>query len=175
MSSIAESSVTPRPQSRGVCLRLTSLLVLILLWFAGPTLAGEAAPAAQDPALEARVNALAAELRCLVCQNQTIADSNAGLAVDLKNEIRDKMKQGESESQIVDFMVARYGDFVLYRPPFKLTTLFLWLGPMLLVLIGLAMLYRRLKAVSRHPQQDLSPADRERAARLLAADGKEAP
>ena len=148
---------------------------MLLLWFSGSALAAEAAPAAEDPALEARVNALAAELRCLVCQNQTIAESNAGLAVDLKNQVRERLRQGESESQIIDFMVARYGDFVLYRPPFKITTLFLWLGPFLLVLAGLAVLYRRLRSVSRQPDSELSPADRERAARLLAADGKEAP
>ena len=153
---------------------LPSLFVILVLGFAAPALGGEAAPAAEDPALEARVNALSNQLRCLVCQNQTIAESNAGLAVDLKNQVRERLQKGESESQIIDFMVARYGDFVLYRPPFKLTTLLLWLGPLLLVLAGLAVLYRRLKSVSREPQAELSEADRKRAARLLG-DGKETP
>ncbi len=148
---------------------------MVLVLCAGPLHAAEAAPAAEDPALEARVNALSAELRCLVCQNQTIAESNAGLAIDLKNQVRERLQKGESESQILDFMVARYGDFVLYRPPFKITTLLLWLGPLLLVLAGLAVLYRRLKSVNRQPQTELSPADRDRAARLLAADRKEVP
>ena len=76
---------------------------------------------------------LAAELRCLVCQNQTLADSNAPLAEDLRNQVREKMRRGASDSEIVDYMVARYGDFVLYRPPLKLTTLLLWFGPLLLL------------------------------------------
>jgi cytochrome c-type biogenesis protein CcmH len=150
-----------------------ALLFLFLLAFGSAALAGEAAPAAENPALEARVNALASELRCLVCQNQTIADSNASLAVDLKNQIREKLSDGESESQIIDFMVARYGDFVLYRPPLKATTVLLWLGPLLLVLAGLAVLYRRLQNVRAQPPVELSPAERERAARLLASDAKE--
>ena len=162
-------------RSRDLHAALASFIVMLVLAFAGPLLAGEAAPAAQDPALEARVNALSNQLRCLVCQNQTIAESNAGLAVDLKNQVRERLQKGESESQIIDFMVARYGDFVLYRPPFKMTTLILWLGPLLLVIGGLLVLYRRLKSVSRQPQTDLSAADRERAERLLAAGGKEAP
>src|SRR5207245_11469173 len=95
--------------------------------------AKEAAPAAADPALEQRVMTLAAELRCLVCQNQTLADSNAPLAEDLRNQVREKMRQGASDSEIVDYMVARYGDFVLYRPPVKATTLMLWFGPLLLL------------------------------------------
>jgi cytochrome c-type biogenesis protein CcmH len=94
---------------------------LLVLGLAGPAIAGEAAPAAEDPALEARVNALSTQLRCLVCQNQTIAESNAGLAVDLKNQVRERLQKGENESQIIDFMVARYGDFVLYKPPLKLS------------------------------------------------------
>ena len=138
--------------------------------------AGEAAPAAEDPALEKRVNALASELRCLVCQNQTIADSNAGLAIDLKNQVREKLKQGESETQIIDFMVARYGDFVLYRPPLRAATLMLWFGPILLLAAGLVVLYRRSRRAGAEAGQALSTADRERAARLLAADnGSEAP
>jgi cytochrome c-type biogenesis protein CcmH len=149
-------------------------VALLALAFAGPALAAEAATAAEDPALEARVNALSNQLRCLVCQNQTIAESNAGLAVDLKNQVRERLQKGESESQIIDFMVARYGDFVLYKPPVKMTTLLLWIGPLLLVLAGLAVLYRRLRNVSRQPQTELSPAERQRAARLLAG-GKEAP
>src|SRR5947207_8496933 len=84
---------------------------------------------AQDPPLERRVANLAHELRCLVCQNQTIADSNAPLAVDLRNQIREQMAGGKSDRDIVDFMVQRYGDFVLYRPPLKATTIVLWGGP----------------------------------------------
>jgi cytochrome c-type biogenesis protein CcmH len=153
-----------------------ALLLAFVLAFAGVAAAGEAAPAAENPALEKRVNAVASELRCLVCQNQTIADSTAGLAIDLKNQIRERMERGESDRQIVDFMVQRYGDFVLYRPPIKATTLLLWFGPLLLVIVGLLTLYRRLKAQASTEDPELSPAERERAARLLAADseGKQA-
>jgi cytochrome c-type biogenesis protein CcmH len=129
--------------------------------------AKEAAPAAADPALEQRVMTLAAELRCLVCQNQTIADSNAPLAEDLRNQVREKMRQGASDSQIIDFMVARYGDFVLYRPPVKATTLLLWFGPLLLLLAGLLVLLRRLRRRPA-PGPALTAAERERARKLLA-------
>jgi cytochrome c-type biogenesis protein CcmH/NrfF len=149
------------------------ILLVFLSALTASALGAEAAPAAENPALEARVNALASELRCLVCQNQTIADSNAALAIDLKNQIREKMQNGETDPQITDYMVARYGDFVLYRPPFKATTLLLWLGPLLLVLAGLIVLYRRLKNVSAQPPVELSPAEHERAARLLASDVKD--
>jgi len=83
---------------------------------------------------------IASELRCLVCQNQTVADSHAGLAEDLRREIRTQLEQGKSQAEIIDFMTARYGDFVLYRPPFKATTALLWLGPALLLLIALSTL-----------------------------------
>ena len=128
--------------------------------------AKEAAPAAADPALEQKVMALAAELRCLVCQNQTIADSTAPLAKDLRNQVREKMRQGASDSEIIDFMVARYGDFVLYRPPVKATTLLLWFGPLLLVAAGLLVLLRRLRRRPA-PEPELSAAERERARKLL--------
>jgi cytochrome c-type biogenesis protein CcmH len=145
------------------------LLVLFaaLAWL-GAAGAREAAPAAPDPALEARVMALAAELRCLVCQNQSLADSNAGLASDLRDQIRDKMRQGMSDREIVAFLVERYGDFVLYRPPLKATTVLLWFGPLLLLAAGLAVLFYRL--VRRRPADAprLAPADEERARALLA-------
>ena len=109
--------------------RLTALCVVILLWHAVPLRAAEAQPAAADPALEARVMAVAAELRCLVCQNQTIADSNADLAVDLRRQVREMLSQGKSEREVIEYMTARYGDFVRYRPPIKSSTALLWFGP----------------------------------------------
>ena len=112
-------------------------IALLLAACALPVLASEAQPVATDVALEKRVTALSAELRCLVCQNQTIADSNAPLAVDLRNQVREKLASGMSEGDIIDFMVARYGDFVLYRPPVKSATMLLWFGPPLLLLVGL--------------------------------------
>ncbi len=134
-----------------------SLLVLALL-------VGSAA--ADDPALDKRVAGLAHELRCLVCQNQTLADSNAPLAVDLRQQIRDQLKGGASERDVIDFMVARYGDFVLYRPPLKASTLALWIGPFLLLALGVFLLLRRLVR-RRAPELTLSEDERARAAKLL--------
>lgn len=122
--------------------------------------------AAEDPSLDRRVAELAHELRCLVCQNQTIADSNAPLAVDLRNQIREQLAAGKSERDVIDFMVARYGDFVLYRPPFKAATLALWLGPFLLLALGAWIFYRRV-ARRRTAGPQLSAADHARAAKLL--------
>jgi cytochrome c-type biogenesis protein CcmH len=121
---------------------------------------------AEDPNLEKRVTGLAHELRCLVCQNQTIADSNAPLAVDLRNQIREQLAAGKSESDVIDFMVARYGDFVLYRPPLKASTVFLWAGPFVFLLLGAFLLFRRVTRRSP-PEPQLSEADRARAAKLL--------
>jgi cytochrome c-type biogenesis protein CcmH len=99
----------------------------------------------EDPGVERRVTSLAHELRCLVCQNQTIADSNAPLAQDLRNQIREQLKAGKSERDVIDFMVARYGDFVLYRPPFKAATVALWAGPFVLLALGAWLLIRRVR------------------------------
>ncbi|NVD98000.1 cytochrome c-type biogenesis protein [Massilia sp. BJB1822] len=127
------------------------------------------APAQPEAQLEARVAALSAELRCLVCQNQTLADSQAELAVDLRRQIREQMRAGRSEAQVADFMVQRYGDFILYRPPFKASTLLLWLAPGLLLLGGVLALFLRLRSQGRGKRSPaLSPAERARAASLLA-------
>ena len=144
------------------------LTIVALLAAAGWAYPKEAAPAAADPLLEQRVMAIAAELRCLVCQNQTIADSNAELAADLRNQVREKIRQGQSDGEILDFMVARYGDFVLYRPPFKATTLLLWLGPLLLLAAGLAILFRRLARPRPAGGVEITASERERARQLLA-------
>ncbi|HEY6133558.1 MAG TPA: cytochrome c-type biogenesis protein [Rubrivivax sp.] len=109
----------------------------------------EAAPAAADPVLEARVMAIAAELRCLVCQNQTIADSHADLAVDLRKQVREMLQKGQTQAQILDYMTARYGDFVLYRPPVKSTTALLWFGPAVLLVGALAVFITVLRRRSR--------------------------
>jgi cytochrome c-type biogenesis protein CcmH len=133
--------------------------LLVLLFVAAPVLA-------QTPELDKRVSALANELRCLVCQNQTLADSNAPLAVDLRNQIREQLDAGKSEGEVREFMVARYGDFVLYRPPLKASTLALWIGPFVLLLSGFWILLRRIRK-PRPAQPQLSDAERERAAKLL--------
>lgn len=131
--------------------------------------AGEAAPLATDPVAEKRLQAISTELRCLVCQNQTIADSNAELAQDLRHEIRGMIESGQSDQQIIDFMVARYGDFVLYRPPLKGITLLLWGGPMALLILGLVALVRYLRRRARRidTEQPLSAEDASRADTLL--------
>jgi cytochrome c-type biogenesis protein CcmH len=122
-----------------------------------------------DPVLEARMMVIAEELRCLVCQNETIAASHADLAIDLKNQIRVKLTQGQSQQQILDFMVQRYGDFVLYRPPLKTTTILLWLGPFTLLAIALLMLVLNIKRRRRSAQPaTLSDADIAKARELLA-------
>ena len=144
-----------------------ALVLALLLLLGGAAWAKEAAPAAADPLLEERVMAIAAELRCLVCQNQTIAESDADLAKDLRNQVREKLLQGQSEGDIMDYMTARYGDFVLWRPPFKPITLLLWLGPVLLLLAGLLALYYRLARARDAGGIELSEAERARAALLL--------
>jgi cytochrome c-type biogenesis protein CcmH len=108
-------------------------------------------PPLDDPALQARYEALIREVRCLVCQNQTIADSEAPLAADLRREIRDKFANGASESEITDFLVARYGDFVLYRPPVEPKTWALWGAPAALVVIGLFAFWRVLRSRLQQP------------------------
>ena len=105
-----------------------------------------ASPLSDNPALEAQVNTISNELRCLVCQNQTIADSNADLAIDLKNQIRIQLTQGRSQAEILDYMVQRYGDFVLYKPPLKASTWFLWLGPFIILLLAFFLLWWQIQA-----------------------------
>ncbi len=148
-----------------------SLLPALLLAFvllAPPAFAGEAEPLAQDEAAEKRLVEISTELRCLVCQNESLAGSNAELAVDLRREIRTMIKSGKNNSEIMDFMVSRYGDFVRYRPPLKGTTLLLWFGPALLFLGVFAALVvflrRRARAVT---ETTLSDADRQQAEQLL--------
>jgi cytochrome c-type biogenesis protein CcmH len=128
----------------------------------------EAPPVASNPALEKRVQALTEELRCLVCQNQTIADSHADLAIDLKNQVREKLEQGMSDKDILEYMVDRYGDFVLYRPPVKTTTWLLWFGPFLFLIIGITALMLKLrKRAASAASAGLSEAEMQRASVLL--------
>jgi cytochrome c-type biogenesis protein CcmH len=132
---------------------MRTLLAILLLAFASAALAQADEVAHPDPAVEQRLKNLGEELRCLVCQNQTIADSNAPLALDLRNQIRTQVKQGRSDDEIRAYMTERYGDFVLYKPPVKPLTYALWFGPFLLlaggVVIWIVMLRRRSRAASR--------------------------
>jgi cytochrome c-type biogenesis protein CcmH len=117
-----------------------------------------ATPTAADPVLEARMRAITVELRCLVCQNQTIADSHADLAVDLRQEVRELLARGLTDDQVRRYMTDRYGDFVLYRPPLKPSTVVLWLGPAALLAIALAALAvvirRRARLADDHFEPD---------------------
>ncbi|OGA12774.1 MAG: hypothetical protein A3H33_09365 [Betaproteobacteria bacterium RIFCSPLOWO2_02_FULL_65_20] len=150
------------------------LVALIAIFTLGGT-ARAAESLTTESALEKRVTTLAQDLRCLVCQNQTIADSNAPLAIDLKNQIREKIGQGMSNDQIVDYMVQRYGDFVLYRPPVKATTIALWFGPAAILLLGLVVLFRYLARRRREQPADvpLTDAESERARALLGTTDKD--
>ena len=132
-------------------------LLALCLAPAGP--ASDAPLTAAEPELEAKMLRISAELRCLVCQNQTIADSNAELAVDLRNQVRDMLRQGQSEQQIIDYMTARYGDFVLYRPPVRGATFLLWFGPAVLMVGGLAALVLVLRRRSRLGNEHFDPEE----------------
>lgn len=124
--------------------------------------AADAPTTASDPALEAQVQRVASELRCLVCQNQTIADSHAELAIDLRNRVRDMLKRGDSEQQIIDYMTARYGDFVLYRPPVKSATALLWFGPAVLLVGAVAVFVMMLRRRSKLPADQFEPDPEDR-------------
>ena len=136
------------------CVAAAGLICLLPLRFA---MAAPALPAVAEPELEARVMAIAAELRCLVCQNQTIADSHAGLAIDLRNQVREMLRQGKSRDDVVAYMTARYGDFVLYRPPLKESTALLWLGPALLFTAGFGLLVLMLRKRARAGDEQFEP------------------
>ena len=136
-------------------------LLMLLVPLAVVAVAKEAAPAADDPVLDARMQRIAAELRCLVCQNQTIADSHSGLAEDLRREVRDQLRRGVSDEQVVQYMTVRYGDFVRYRPPFKASTALLWAGPALLLVAGLAAMATVLRRRAKLPAEQFEPDEGE--------------
>ena len=133
--------------------------------------AGEAAPTAADPALEVRVMAIAEELRCVVCQNETLAASQADLARDLRAQIRLQLEEGRTRQEIVDFMVARYGEFVLYRPPLQASTLLLWSGPFVLLVLASGWLV--LGAGRRRRAADGLTADEMRRVQRMLDEGGE--
>ncbi len=150
----------------------SGLLLAALLSLLPIAQAKEATPIGSDPVLQARMMKLAEVLRCLVCQNQTIADSHAELAEDLRKQILDMMRQGKSDDEIMDYMVARYGDFVLYRPPMKARTVLLWAGPGLLVVLGATLVYRAARRRNQQAIEDevLDADQLKRADQLLHPD-----
>jgi len=147
------------------------LALLCAMLLSLPALAREAAPLADDPVVEQRLNTIAEELRCLVCQNESLAGSRADLAQDLRREVRNLIKDGKSDQEIKDFLVSRYGDFVLYRPQVKPSTYVLWAGPFVLLAVALVVLVnflrRRNRLVADVP---LSDEERKRAEALLKGE-----
>ena len=140
-------------------------LMCLLPFFAN---AGEATDMAADPILEKRMIVLAEKLRCLVCQNESLASSHSGLAEDLRREVREQMQKGMNDQEIIDYLVSRYGDFVLFDPPVKKTTWVLWYGPFALLLIGLGVLVHQLrKRKNLIAEAELSAEETQRAAELL--------
>lgn len=147
---------------------MKNILVLLFCLLPVFTYAGEAKDMAEDPVLEKRMIGLAENLRCLVCQNESLASSHAELAEDLRREVREQMRQGKNDQEILDYLVSRYGDFVLYEPPMKSYTLILWFGPFALLLIGAGVLVFQLrKRKQLIPDAALSPEAQQRAASLL--------
>ena len=147
---------------------MKKLLILLLCLLPTFSYAGEAKDLAADPVLEKRMIGLAENLRCLVCQNESLASSHAELAEDLRREVREQMSQGKNDQEIIDYLVARYGDFVLYKPPVKSYTVLLWFGPFALLLIGAGVLVYQLRKRRRTVQEsELTPEAQQRAASLL--------
>jgi cytochrome c-type biogenesis protein CcmH len=139
----------------------------LLVWPSMVSLAKEAQPN-EDPQIEQRMKALTEQLRCLVCQNETLADSRADLAEDLRKQIREQIKAGKTDPQILAFLTERYGDFVLYKPPVKKTTYLLWFGPFVLLIAGTGVLYRYLKQRRETIKEEpLTAAERKRAEEIL--------
>ena len=145
------------------------VLLVMLLTAHGAVVAKEAAPLAEDPAIEARLMTMAEELRCLVCQNQSLAASDSDFAHDVRREIRTMMKEGKTDQEIKDFLVQRFGDFILFRPPVKGETFLLWFGPLILLVIGAATLVMVLRRRNRlaATEQAISEEDHRRAESLL--------
>ena len=144
------------------------LILFLALQMAAPASAGEAVPLADDPVIEQRLIVISEELRCLVCQNESLAGSRADLALDLRREIRTLIKDGKTDPEIKEFLVSRYGDFVLYRPPVKPMTWALWFGPFLLMIGALVMLVRLVRRSQRNAAAPaLDPAQRAKAQSLL--------
>jgi cytochrome c-type biogenesis protein CcmH len=153
-----------------IAARLLSILLLAFL-LSGTALAVEPSEMLKDPALEARARAISRELRCLVCQNQSIDDSNADLAHDLRMIVRERLSAGDSDAQVKAYLVARYGDFVLLDPPFEAKTLFLWLGPALVLLLGAGGIYAAVRRrPAGAPETPLTEAERQRLAEITAEE-----
>jgi cytochrome c-type biogenesis protein CcmH len=153
-------------------IRAATIALALALCAPSALRAADAVPTEMDPVKAARAVKLAEKLRCLVCQNQSIADSNAELANDLRGQIREQIAAGKSDDEIVSYMVNRYGDFVLYQPPLKATTLLLWAGPALLLVGGALVLARNLRRRQTAAEVALTDEEKARAASLLAGNDR---
>lgn len=154
---------------------MKNLMLALLMAFVLPALplsaqAGEAELNADNPEIERRLTNLAEDLRCLVCQNESLAGSHAELAEDLRKEIRTQMAAGKNDQQVIEYLTERYGDFVLYRPPFKPVTYLLWLGPLLFLLIGAGVWYQTMKR--RRTMQEAPVDEKQLAAAAKLLDEK---
>jgi cytochrome c-type biogenesis protein CcmH len=148
------------------------MLLLVWLALAGPALAATSpGEMLKDPGLEARARALGKELRCLVCQNQSIDDSDADLAKDLRHLVRERLVAGDSDEQVRAFLTDRYGDFVLLKPPVRPITWLLWFGPLAVLLVGGGLVVAFFRGRRPEPAAELDAGERERLQRLLAEDG----
>lgn len=145
----------------------TLCLTILLFLIASPLSADEAEPNSENPIIEARMLGLSEELRCVVCQNESLAGSQAPLAQDLRQEIREMMEAGMSDHEIVEFFVERYGDFVLYNPPLKPLTYILWFGPAILFILGFIVVFLTLRKRRETAAVSLSSEDHRRAKELL--------
>ena len=150
------------------------LCLSLLLFFTTGVAAREAQPLVADPVVEARMAALGSQLRCLVCQGQSIAESDSGFANDVRREMRLMMEQGRSDAEVIDFLVQRYGDFILFKPPMKSTTALLWLGPFILVLLASGILFMTLRRRRRQIDDEaLTEEQLRRAEALLGQDANQ--
>lgn len=155
-------------QESALMIRQWLAALLLVVWFQPALGAEDMARPVGDPVVEARVNKLSEELRCLTCMGQSIADSQSSFSNDMKREIRAMIVAGKGDKEIMEFMVQRYGDFVLYRPPVKSTTWLLWGGPFVLLVVGLALLIVRLRKMGGLAEAELSENEHQQAAQLLA-------
>ena len=170
---LVATTAAPTPRRRGAARPLArvsvsmSMSVLVLALTALGAHANEAAPLADDPVVEQRLLTIAEEVRCLVCQNESLAGSRADLAQDLRREIRGLIRQGKTDAEVMEFLVSRYGDYVRYRPPVKPSTWLLWGGPFVLLAAGIAGLLMFVRRRPRAPSAELTPDEQREAAALL--------
>ena len=161
--------------TKGLSFGITLALLILIVVCVHPTLAVNPDEVLADPVLESRAREISKGLRCLVCQNQSIDDSDADLAKDLRILVRERLSAGDSNERVIQFVVSRYGDFVLMKPPFKMSTLALWLGPLVIILGGLITVVtffkrRLVTSTQNHQSKPLSEDEKKRLSEILKGD-----